>query len=149
MNWENLATVGWGFLGGLAGWAATTFLAQPLTAAFVARSEAAQSLAKFEVCDWFEPLDEDRSLPTSEETLFDERQRAYVDCGAKLVGFDLSYPWFAPLLGLFGFKLRAGGNHMIWLGRLPPGNRNIRKARDDAMIALRLGRRIGRSALRR
>ena len=146
MTWSDLSNAAWGFVGGVAGWITTTFLVQPISAVFAARSEAAQSLAKFEVCDWHQPLDED--VPPVSDELIEERRKAYVDCGARLVGFDLSYPWFYPWLGRFGFNFRSAGNNLIMLGRHSLGSPYIQTHRTAAMAALRLGRSIGRSRLR-
>lgn len=137
-------SLAFGFLGGIFGWAVTTFIAQPFAAVMSARSEAAHVLAQFEPYDDFNPSDDSQTPPS--ESIIADRVKAYTNCGAKLVAFDLSYQPLARILRvrLVNWRTRSAGDALIFLAQLNPGNRLIDDYRQNALRALRLGRRLGK-----
>jgi hypothetical protein len=139
----SLASIIWGFVGGIFGWAVTTFVAQPLAALLAARSEAAEVLAQFEHCDDFRSHDETRTLPP--EDVIAARARAYENCGAKLSGFDLSYQPLARVLRwrFIRWYPRDAGSQLILLAQLKPGGLSIEDVRQNVFRALRLGHHFG------
>lgn len=142
-----LAAIAWGFLGGVFGWAITTFIAQPLAAVMAARSEAAQVLAQFEVCDCFNSLDEDGPTPPS-DAMLSARAQAYANTGAKLAGFDLSYQPLARVLRFrfVNWRPKQAGDALLLLAQMRPGNfGQIEFVRQNALRALRLGYRFGKT----
>jgi hypothetical protein len=139
----SLATIAWGFLGGIFGWVVTTFIAQPVTMLLAARSEAAQALAQFEHCDDFNPHDEQQTPPS--DAVVAARGQAYANCGAKLAGFDLSNQIFSRALRwrFIKWNPKSAGNELLLLAQLKPGSRFVDDTRQNVFKALRLGRSFG------
>lgn len=78
-----VASVLWGFLGGIGAWFVTSLIAQPLTAFLAARSGAAHALALYANYDYYDP---ERDQPSADVVC--DRARLLAEAGADLIAFD-------------------------------------------------------------